>query len=421
MYKLKRLSNGLRIVTNAMEDRESIALGFWIGVGGRHEQSFEKGAAHFFEHIVFKGSRKYGCDQIKEQIEGVGGALNAFTSEEQTCFFAKIPAKHFEKTFDILADMVFYPLITPQDVRKERTVILEEIKMYRDQPQYFVFEILDRLVWPNHPLGESLAGTHETVSKLTPTKLRNFYDNFYHNENIVVACCGKVSPNRIIDVTKEKLGKIKRTGVNDFVRVESTQNSPRFAFHHKNIEQMHLALGMLGYNENQQDRYVLNLLSVILGGNMSSRLFVELREKRGLAYSVSCSSKSMHDTGIFFIRAGVDNQKIVKSMDVILKELRRIKRFGVTQNEFQRAKDYLMGQLLLGLEDTMEHMLWIGESVIAKNKTKTLREVIRDFNKISKDDIKRVAKEVISEKRFNLALVGPINEQQEKKLRSMVE
>jgi predicted Zn-dependent peptidase len=420
MYKKTVLKNGLRVITHNIKDRDSIAIGFWIGVGGRYEDDCIKGVAHFLEHIVFKGSQKYSCEKIKSLIEGIGGALNAFTSEEQTCFYAKIPSQHLNQTFDVLADMVSHPKIATKDVHKEKTVIVEEIKMYQDLPQYFVLELLEALLWPGHPLGKNLAGTPESVMGISDKDLKRFHQRFYAPGNIVVAACGNLTHDRIVALVKKKLGGLHPSSKIGYRKIEGAQSEPRTRFYKKNIEQMHLALGFSAYDENHKDRYVLSLLSTILGGNMSSRLFVEVREKRGLAYSISCSYKALHDTGIFLIRAGVDNQKVVEAVTLILKELNKIRREGVGQNEFQRAREYLSGQLLLGLEDTMEHMLWVGEGMITKNKIKTRKGILKEFKKIKPVDIKRIANEILNAKHYNLAIVGPINDRQEKQLCKLV-
>ena len=376
MYKKATLRNGVRIVTNDIKDRDSISIGFWVDVGGRYEEGRLKGAAHFLEHILFKGSRNYSCEEIKMRIEGVGGALNAFTSEEQTCFYAKIPSKHLSRTFDVLGDMIAHPKIALADVNKEKTVIVEELKMYHDLPQYFVLELLDGLLWPGHPLGKSLAGTRETVTGMSHRDLKNFHKTHYVPGNIVVAACGNLKHDRIVNLARRKFSALKRSPKKDYLKVGGVQSVPNARFFKKDIEQMHLALGIPGYDEWHKDRYILSLISVILGGNMSSRLFVEVREKRGLAYSIGSSYKMLHDTGLFLIRAGVDNQKIVEATALILKELNKIRRYGVNQSEFRRGKDYLLGQFLLGLEDTMDNMLWLGEGMVSKNRIKTLKGIV---------------------------------------------
>lgn len=416
MYQKTVLDNNLRVVTHDMKDRQSVALGFLIGSGGRYENDDNKGAAHFLEHILFKGSKKYSCSEIKEKIEGVGGSLNAFTSEEQTCYFAKIPAKHLNKTFDILADMVFHPLIAKTDVNKERTVILEEIKMYQDLPQYLVMELLDELVWPDHPLGKKLTGTFESVGRMGNQDLREFHARNYHPGNIVICVCGNLSHKSVVDMAKRKLKSANSQKSVIFKGAQNTQNKAKVRFYRKDIEQMHLALGMFGLDTNHADRYALGFLNVILGGNMSSRLFNEVREKRGLAYSIGSSAKFLRDTGLFLVRAGVDNKKIVEAAGLILKELRKIKEKGITADEYSRARDYFQGQVLLELEDTLEHMLWIGESTLIRDKMMTIKEIIAKLKKVTPADIKRVARLILKEEHFNLAVVGPLNDSQEKDL-----
>lgn len=417
MYQKTILPNKLRIVTHHMKERDSVSVGLLIGTGGRYENDQNKGAAHFLEHILFKGSKNYSCEEIKELIEGVGGALNAFTSEESTCYFAKIPSKHLNRTFDILADMVIHPLINKKDVDKERTVILEEIKMYHDVPQYFVLELLDELLWPNHPLGKNLAGTFESVGGMTPVDLKQFHQHYYFPRNIVIGACGHLEHQNFVHLVQKKL-----TGLNflenlSFLSVRENQKTAQVKFFRKEIEQMHLALGMFGLPLEHKDKYALNLLNVILGGNMSSRLFTEVREKRGLAYSISTSIKSLKDTGLFMVRAGVDNKKIIGATELILKELKKIRRIPVKPEELTRAKDYFLGQILLGLEDTLDHMLWMGESVMILDRVRSLKEIIKEVNQIKLADIQRVANDILKEKHFNLALVGPLTKHQEKDIK----
>ncbi len=417
MYQKSELKNKITVVSQEFKDRESIAVGIWVGSGGRYEEDRIKGAAHFFEHMAFKGSRKYSCSEIKEKVEGVGGSLNAFTAEEQTCFFAKVPRKHFPQTFDILADIVFFPNLDKKDLEKERTVILEEIKMYHDLPQFRVVELLDGLLWPDHPLGKSLAGTPESVGALSVADLRAFHRKQYVPENIVVSVCGRVNHKDVLGLVFRKLASIQGKRDGHFISAQNDQERPQVAFFRKDIEQMHVALGALGLETNHRDLYVLGVLNVILGGNMSSRLFNEVREKRGLAYAISSGVKSLDDTGLVMIRAGVDNKKIVDAVEVILKELAKIRKNGVTDDEFKRAKDYFLGQLLLGLEDTLDHMLWIGETVISRDRVRSLPDVVKEINHVKLADIKRVAGVLLDPKRLNLAVVGPLTDAQEKDLR----
>jgi len=420
MYRKSVLKNGLRVVTHEMTDRDSVSVGIWCGTGGRFESDAIKGAAHFLEHIVFKGTRKYSCNEIKMQIEGVGGSLNAFTSEEQTCYLAKVPAAQINKTFDILADMVFCPGIQHEDVEKERGVILEEIKMYYDLPQYFVVEELERLMWPDHPLGKGLAGTIDSVTQLTDQKLKDFHASQYIPNNIAVSACGNIAHQVLVDLARKKTAAYNAGERKSAESFKLSGAGPRMVFHHRPIEQMHLALGMPGMDHFDLQRYALDVLNVVVGGNMSSRLFDEVREKRGLAYSIYSSAKSFADTGVFMIRSGVENTRITQTLEVVLQELAKIREEGITASEFKRAKKYLTGQLLLGLEDTMEHMLWIGESTMVRDRIRTIDEVMDAIKKVRMDDVQRVAQRIFQPEGMRLAVVGPIKPEQEGQIRSLI-
>jgi len=416
MRHITELPNKIRIVTQEFKDRESVSIGVWVAAGGRYEGKENKGVAHFLEHMAFKGSAQYSCDEIKQLVEGVGGNLNAFTAEEETCYYAKVPANHFKETFDILADISFFPKIAPKDLEKERTVILEEIKMYHDLPQYHVGELLEQLLWPDHPLGQSLAGTSSSVGEMSAAQLKDFKKAYYVPANTVISACGSMKHEELVALVRAKLGKLTGPAGPAFIPARRNQDRPSVRLHHKQTEQMHLALGYLAYETNHKDYYVLALLSIILGGNMSSRLFNEVREKRGLAYSVSSGIKSLHDTGVFMVRAGVDNTKIVGALDLILKVLGQIAAGGVKEDEFSRAQEYYMGQFLLGLEDTMDQMLWMGGGVISNDKVKSMADVIKRIKAVTRSDIKRVAKEILDPRRLNLAIIGPMSEEQQKQL-----
>ncbi len=420
MIRKSTWPNGFRVITNKMTGRESVALGFMVGTGGRYEPDRIKGAAHFLEHILFKGSRRYSCAQIKELIEGVGGALNAFTSEEKTCYYAKIPARHWKTAFGVLSDMVSQPLITSRDVDKERTVIMEEAKMYHDLPHYYVLELLDGLLWPGHPLGKNLIGTMESLTGMTHRALRSFRESQYVPNSMVLSACGRIDHKDLNSLAGKIFGRLADTDRPPCVPVSARGAMPRTAYDPRPIEQMHLALGFLGYPQDHPDRYVLNVMNIILGGNMSSRLFNEVREKRGLAYSIASSVKYLKDTGVIMIRAGVDNNKIVNAADLIRRECLRIGRNGITPDELKRAKDYYLGQLLLGLEDTLDHMLWIADSLISQGILRDPKEIIRAVRRIRADDVQRVAKDVLTASHLHLAVVGPLKTGQVKQLDRMV-
>ncbi len=407
-YGKATLSNKLKIVTHPMPDMQSVALGIWIKVGGRYETQEYKGISHYLEHLLFKGSKQYSCRLLKESIEGVGGSLNGFTSEELTCYLVKLPHQHLDIALDILSDMVLNPLLRSDDIQKERTVILEEIKMYRDLPQSYVNELLDELLWPQQPLGLSIAGTPESVGKIHREELAAYKNKYYVPSNMVVSVAGKFEHKRFLKRVERIFKKSNALEDFSFSPVHETFTKPQVKILPKATEQTHLALGFHGLKRDHPLRYALAMLHVILGGNMSSRLFNEVREKRGLAYEIGTQVRRFHDTGAFVVHAGIDNQNVSKAIEVIVKELSKVKRSLVSESEFTRAKDFYIGQLMLALEDTLDHMLWIGETTACLDKIFELDEIIRSVARLKRADLKEVAQLLFQEEKLSLALIGPL-------------
>ncbi len=413
MYKKTKLENGLRIVTAEMPKMQSVAVGIWIGIGGRYEIPVIKGAAHFIEHLLFKGSRKFSCRKIKESIEGVGGSLNGFTSEELTCYLVKIPALHLDLALNVLSDMVLNPLFVSTDIEKEKTVILEEIKMYKDLPQSYVQELLDELLWPGQPLGESILGTTESISCMRRDDLVSFKKQHYTPLNIVVSAAGLLEHDKFAKKVSHIFSTLKEKKINKFEEARETQGKPQLKIFSKDTEQTHLALGFHSFKRDHLLKHALGLLNIILGANMSSRLFNEVREKRGLAYEIGTQVKRFQDTGAFIVHAGIDNKKVIDALSLILKELKAIKEKPVTPDEVKRAKDFYLGQLMLALEDTLDNMFWIGESTVNLDKTHSLRDIIKEVNKVKRNDLQLVAQTIFDEKKLNLSLIGPLKEKEQ--------
>lgn len=412
MYKKTKLKNGVRIITNSMPKMRSISLGLWVKVGGRFESQENKGSAHFIEHMLFKGSRDYSCDKIKETIEGVGGSLNAFTSEEATCFLAKIPCDYLEKALFVLSDMVINPLFPNEELEKERTVILEEIKMYKDLPQSYVYELLDELMWPNQPLGGSILGSAEIISSITRENLRDFKNQYYTPSNIVISAAGKLDHEKFAKKVGSVFKSLKIAKANIFVEAKGEQIGPNLRIFDKTTEQTHLALGFYSLKREHKLKYALSLLNIILGGNMSSRLFNEVREKRGLAYEIGSAAKRFEDTGAFIVHAGIDNKKVPQAIEVILKELEKVKSNYIKPDELLRAKEFFIGQLQLALEDTMDNMLWIGDSVLSLDKIFTQEEVIKGIKAVSKEDVLNCAKQIFRQESLKVSLIGQLKEEE---------
>ena len=414
MYNKSRLENGLKIIAHRMPSRHSVSLGIWIKVGGRYENNANKGVAHFLEHILFKGTKSYSCRKLKESIEGVGGSLNGFTSEELTCYLVKMPSAYLEKALSILSDMVINPTLPSLEIKKEKTVILEELKMYRDLPQSYVYELLDELLWPKQPLGEPIIGTVDSVSQMTRKEIASFKEKYYTASNMVVSAAGDLDEKKLKDGVTKIFSRLPQKRENIFQKAEEGEEKIGLKVFYKETEQTHMALGFRSFKRGHSLRHALGLLHIILGANMSSRLFDEVREKRGLAYEIGTMVKRFYDTGAFLVHAGIDNSKVYNAIPLILKELSKVRNDLVTIDEFKRAKEFYLGQLKLGLEDTMEHMLWIGETTATLDKTYSLDEIIAEVNQITRDDIREVARIVFRNDNLNLSLIGPLKGAEDK-------
>ena len=410
MYKRQKLNNGLRIITKRSNSVQSVSLGIWINIGSRYESGEQKGISHFLEHLLFKGSKSYSCRSIKESIEGVGGALNGFTSEEHTCYLVKIPHRYLGSALNILADMVINPRLNSADIEKEKTVVLEELKMYRDLPQSYVYELLDELLWPQQSLGSPVIGTVETVNNINRRDLKSFQTRHYTPANIVVSAAGLLDYDLLVKKVSAIFSPLKRTPLNTFLKVRELQEKPQLKIFHKDTEQTHMALGFHALKRDHPLRHAQAILHIILGANMSSRLFNEVREKRGLAYEIGTGLKRYHDTGVFLVHAGIDNRKVPDCLELVFQGLGRTKKSLVTLDEFKRAKEFYLGQLSLALEDTMEYMLWMGESVACLDRVYSLEQIVKEVNRVKAEDVRLVARQIFKPEIINLALIGPLGE-----------
>ena len=405
--KILKLENGAAVVCAPLKERRSVSIGVWVGVGGRDEPVQLNGISHFLEHIVFKGTPTRTANQIKESVEGVGGSLNAFTAEEYTCFLAKASRKHFEKVFGVLSDMVLNASLDPKDIEKERTVIMEEIKMTLDQPSQLVDELLSEIVWPEHALGRPLAGTLGSVGGLTAGDLRNYRDRFYRPHGLTIAAAGDITESDLLEAARAFFpSQMNGTDRRTLDLFGNSQRKPNIKIFEKSTEQMHLALAVHAFSKDHPDEYILELLSLILGGNMSSRLYNEVREERGLAYDIGSFIRRYHETGAFVVTAGVDHKKSQEALSVIVQQLERMCSEPVSADELRRAKDFYLGQLDLGLENSMNRMLWIGESVVTLGRCRKPEEVMAGIEKVTAEDLCRVAQGIFKTGSLNLAVVG---------------
>jgi len=408
-YKKIKFENGLRLVTCPMSEMRSITIGIWVGVGGRHEEDALSGVSHFLEHMLFKGTQKRTAAQISQAIEGVGGSMNAFTAEESTCFYVKVMSDHFNQAIDVLADMFHSPSFLPKDIDRERRVILEEFRMNIDQPSHYVFDLLRNVMWPRHPLGRMLIGTEKTISNIQRKNLIDFKERNYTAENIVVAIAGRMDEKKVIDLVRKKFLFLQKSGFPGYLRVKDEQKTSQGEILHKKTEQTHFCIGVRALERDHPDRFALRVLNAILGENMSSRLFQEIREKLGLSYDINSSVERFSDTGVLIVSGGVDIRHLPQAIEKTLKELEKIKKKMVPKRELEMAKEYCVGQMSLAVEKTSSQMVYIGESELSSGEILSIDEMIRRVRKVTAEDIQRVSKELFVNHRLNLAVIGPVD------------
>lgn len=410
MHKLDSLGNGLKVATETMPHMESVAIGVWINAGGRYENAANSGISHLLEHLLFKGTVSRDMMTIKQEIEGRGGSFNGFTSEEHTCYLVKVQAKDAGLGVDILSDMVFNPRLDENEVRKEKDVIVEEINMYKDIPAHYVHEILAEMMWPDQPLGMPLAGTAESVKSIAREDVVSYKEAYYNVKNMLLIGSGKIAEDALLELAGKYFASSAGKDVPKFKGVKLGQDSPELRLTSKDTEQTHVALGLHAIDRFHPDKYALSLVNVILGGNMSSRLFHIVRDEMALCYEISSSVRRYEDCGAFVIDAGVDNRKLARALEVVLRELSRIKEEPVKAEELRRAKEYCKGQLLFALEDTMSRMLWLGEKITSGEKDFSVKKILESIEAVKPDDLMRVSRGIFRDDNLNLSIIGPVKE-----------
>lgn len=402
-----RLDNGVRVVTAALPHVESAAIGFWVGVGARYESARISGMSHLIEHLLFKGTRKRKAVEISQAIEGRGGYLNAFTQQEATCYFAMVGYDKVWEAAEVLADMYISPLFASAELDKERGVIIEEIMMYRDVPQHAVHEMLYEGLWKRHPLGRPIAGNPKSISGVSRKDIVGYKSKTYSGDNTVVSLAGRVDHETCVRKIRTLTRRLQPRKTPSFRGVSRSIGQERVVLEERAIEQAHLALAFRLFGRRDRRRYALQVLSAVLGENMSSRLFQIVREKHGLAYSVHSSVDLFFDTGALTVSAGVDRQRSHKALKLILRELARIREKKVGSRELERARDYIVGQTRLGLESTSQQMMWVGNNMIFHGRFIPPAEVVARVQRVSAADVQAVAGAVIDKRRATLAMIGP--------------
>lgn len=405
--KTTTLPNGVRVTTAGMPGSAGVAMGVWIKVGGRHEPAPQNGISHFIEHLLFKGTARRGAKEISEAIEGRGGFLDAYTQEELTCFYARVTTQHTAEVFGVLADMMLNPKFAPADIAKEREVIVEEIAMYRDQPAQQVDENLMAALWPDHALGRPLTGTEKTLAAMRRSDIASFKARHYVSENIVVAFAGSIGHGDALTLAKKWFGKMPRRDPPSPAPADATEPQP-FSLEKRAIDQTHLALGFRTFGRQDERKYALKLLSVLLGENMSSRLFQVVREDHGLAYAISSGMQLFDDTGLFSIDGGLDTERTPAALELIFRELGRIRSRPPSAKELRKAKDYSVGQLRLGLETTTNQMSWCAEQLISYGDILQPEDVVKKIEAVTARQIQEAAKLVFAPARASCAVISPL-------------
>ncbi len=407
-YHRTVLANGLRVLSAPRWESESVAVGIWIGVGGRYESARLNGISHLLEHLLFKGTRHRSSRQIKSAIEGAGGSLNAFTDEEFTCLLAKVQPKNLESAVEVLTDMVLAPRLEPKEVEREREVVLEEIRMYRDLPMQYVHDLLNRLLWPDHPLGREIAGTERSLRGIRARDLGSFQRRHYAPRNICIAACGRLTHRQLVEGVRRGWERVRPGARAGCRRAMQRQRRPRLKVEVKETEQTHFSLGFHAFPRDHPQVHGLSLLNVLLGGNMSSRLFQEIREERGLAYEIGSQIKRYRDTGLFSVSAGVEHRHLERCLRLVLKELRGVRREVVPAPEFDRTVEYLTGQVLFALEDTVEQMCWIGECEMLLGRVEPVETILEQIGRVRRRDLQGVARTILRPEQMSLAVIGPL-------------
>ncbi|MEK7653289.1 MAG: pitrilysin family protein [Patescibacteria group bacterium] len=406
MYKKTIFKNGIRLVAAPLKETQTATILVLFKVGSRYENKGNNGISHFIEHMMFKGTKKRPTTlDLSKALDGVGAEFNAFTGKDYTGYYVKSDNKHLSLAIDVLSDMLTSSKFDEKEINREKGVIVEEINMYEDNPIMFVEDLLEQIMFGKNPLGSSIAGTRKSVRGSSRRKMMSYWQKFYQGKNIVIGLAGNFNTVHLKEIEKKFVfssGQAK----NIFKVAKSKQKSPRVMVRHKETEQVQLAIGFPAYSYANKKIYALQVLNVILGGNMSSRLFLQVRERNGLAYAIRSWLNVYEDTGGLIIQAGLDKIRIEKAIGLIMDELRKVKK-SVKTEEIRRAKDYLAGKLAIDLEDSSSLSQWYGQQELLTGKILTPEEKIKKVMAVTLKDIQQAAKEVINFKKLNLAIIGP--------------
>ncbi len=404
------LENGLTILTEKIDHLHSISLGIWLKKGSQDESVEDAGIYHFIEHMLFKRTERRDAYEIAKIIDSIGGYTDAFTSKENTCFYAKMLDEHLPVILDLFSDILIHPQFEPEDIDRERKVILEEIKMVEDNPGDLVHELFLENYWSGHPLGRPILGTLDTVNSTDQIQLRKCFSSNYIPPNMVLSAAGKIDHDELVESIR-KYFPLKPTVAPAPLQLPPLNPQPLVLFRpKKDLEQAHLCIGMMGYSVNHPQRYAAGVMNVILGGSMSSRLFQKLREERGLCYSVFSSLNAFQDTGYVSIYAGTGRDTVKTAAELILQECRLLVLEPVTSEELENAKNHLKGSLMLSLESSSTRMFNLAKNDMYHDRQVTAEEVLAEISKVTVEDVQHVAMELFQHSNYGIVVVGDLEQ-----------
>lgn len=409
-FSKKILDNGLRLITVPQKNTQAVTVLVLVGTGSKYEKKELNGISHFLEHMFFKGTKKRPSTMdIAKTLDQIGGIYNAFTSEEYTGYFAKIDYRYWDLALEWVSDIFFNSLLPEEEIEREKGVIIEEINMYQDHPMDYVEILWSKLLYGDQPAGWPIAGTKETVSKISRQKLINYKDKQYTAKNTIVCLAGRIRENLVLSKVKNYFHQIRIDSPEARPIVKEEQKSPQVLLHQKKTDQTHLCLGVRAFNIFHPQRYVQEILATLLGGMMSSRLFIKVRERLGLAYYIHTTANLNLDTGFLVTQAGLHNDKVEKGIITILKEYQEISQKKVPYSELKKVKNFMKGKMSLYLESSENQASFFGLQELMKNKILTPKQIYKEIDKITENDILKLAKEIFKPEKLNLALIGPFD------------
>ena len=406
-YRKSVLPNGIRVITERMPHVRSVAVGVWVETGSRHEPEHRGGISHLIEHLVFKGTATRSAEVIARTMDSVGGQMDAFTAKENTCFYVQVLDEHLPLAVDLLTDILLHPLFNAEELEREKSVVLQEIKMVEDTPDDVIHDLFAAQVWANHPLGRPILGTVDLVNGFSRDTIAAHFAEEYVPPRIVIAVAGNVTHDQVVDL----FGR----GFNGFSRPAATRReepagiTPSVNIVHKTLEQVHVVMGFPGLRHSAPERYALFLLNDVIGGSMSSRLFQEVRERQGLVYSIHSGVQSFCDTGTLYLYAATEAQNFSKVLKSTLKELRELKKSGVTAEELRRAKDHLKGSLMLSLESTSSRMNRLAKHELQLGSFLTMDAMLAAIDGVKYEEVQALISELVDEERLALTTLGPLD------------